>query len=554
MNISDSTIARTVSLILMLLSVAWIVRPAAFAQQQTGKIKGFVRSPGGDPVPAVEISLFRPNGESTGIDVSSAPDGTFLLSNVPYGRYELAARKVGFKQSMTAEFDLSTETAVFDFRLIPVLPLTTTSEVKPEKTAGQKKIPLFSPAAIQGTTAPSGYSAGVSTEEHSQVLDLVVGLPERAWPLIGPSEGELGCEAEESLLTAVQGDPNSVEANHRLGLFYLQHGEPVRGVQYLQAASQIRPGDNTNALHLPLAELAAGQYSGAASLLQQLIAKNNREPVLHTALAEVYAVTGQRAMAIAEYEAAAVLDSDEQNLYMNGFGLLLLGSEDKANAIFTAATGDHPSSARLWFGRGVSESLQHRKGEALRSLLRAAVLDPDYEPTYSLLAGLYGVSPEGDSQIRTQTAHFVATHANNAMAHYDYAEVLLAHSRKTDAGDLTAQIESELKSAIAIAPWLARAHFGLGLFFYESGRYNEAVIELRQAVRLSPDNAAWHYRLFNAYVREKEPAQADLELKTFKALRAKSTNQGEGMDSPARELEPQQLLQVSRGKCHSVNR
>jgi cytochrome c-type biogenesis protein CcmH/NrfG len=74
----------------------------------------------------------------------------------------------------------------------------------------------------------------------------------------------------------------------------------------------------------------------------------------------------------------------------------------------------------------------------------------------------------------------------------------------------------------------------LGLVFYESGRYNEAVIELRQAVRLSPDNAAWHYRLFNAYVREKEPAQADLELKTFKALRAKSTNQGDGMDSPAR--------------------
>jgi len=50
--------------------------------------------------------------------------------------------------------------------------------------------------------------------------------------------------------------------------------------------------------------------------------------------------------------------------------------------------------------------------------------------------------------------------------------------------------------------------------------------ELHQAVRLSPDNAAWHYRLGNAYAREKEPAQADLELKTLKALRAKSTNQG----------------------------
>jgi hypothetical protein len=68
--------------------------------------------------------------------------------------------------------------------------------------------------------------------------------------------------------------------------------------------------------------------------------------------------------------------------------------------------------------------------------------------------------------------------------------------------------------------------------------------ELRQTLRLSPDNTAWHYRLFNAYVREKEPAQADLELKTFKALRANNTNQGDGMDAPARELEPQQLLQV----------
>jgi tetratricopeptide (TPR) repeat protein len=556
MNTTASRMTKKGSLTLILLCTTWIVSLAASGQQQAGEIKGSVRSLRGDLVPGAEITLLRPNGSSTGMKVLSASDGTYLLLGIPYGAYELSAAKAGFRQSITGQFDLSKETAVFDFSLTPLFPLTTANDVKPEEAAaGQKKTPLFSPAGIQGTTAPSGYSTGVSAEEHSHVMDLVVGLPQRDWPLFAASEEELGCEFEDSLLSAVHNDPNSLDANHRLGLFYLQHDDPVRGVQYLKVASQIEPANATNSLDLALADIGAGEYSGAMLLLQQLIAKNNRDPALHTALAEVYAVTGQHAIAIGEYEAAVGLDPGEQNLFVNGLGLLRLGAEGEANAIFTAATGHNPSSARLWFGRGVSESLQHRQGDAVRSLLRAASLDPEYEPTYSFLANLYGVSPDTDLQITRETANFVATHPNNAMAHYDYAEVLSAQRRKAAGGDSTEQIESEFKLAIGIAPGLARAHFGLGLVYYETRRYDEAVIELRRAVQLLPNNAQWHYRLFEAYVRDKEPARADLELKIFKALRAKSMNPEEVMEAPTQELDPQQFLQgVSRGKCHFVNR
>src|ERR1039458_5387156 len=119
MNISAPKVIRTRSVILILLSISWIVSTAVFGQNQTGGIKGSVRNLHGDPIPGAEITLLRPNGDNEGMKVLTAPDGTFRIFGIPHGRYELAVTRGGFKQSITRQFDLSTETAVFDLRLTP---------------------------------------------------------------------------------------------------------------------------------------------------------------------------------------------------------------------------------------------------------------------------------------------------------------------------------------------------------------------------------------------------------------------------------------------------
>jgi tetratricopeptide (TPR) repeat protein len=106
----------------------------------------------------------------------------------------------------------------------------------------------------------------------------------------------------------------------------------------------------------------------------------------------------------------------------------------------------------------------------------------------------------------------------SAEAHYDYALALWKHKGLDPSAQLDAQIEAQLRLAIAKDPAFAIAHLKLGEVYEETGDYAQAAIELQRAVELDPDNASTHYRLAQAYRRNNQAALADLELAKFKKM------------------------------------
>src|ERR1700760_3750912 len=104
--------------------------------------------------------------------------------------------------------------------------------VKPPPSQG--KPPSFSAAGVQGTTAPSGYSTGISQAETSAGSDGVGRLTPELLAASVPNWPRQSCSAQTELLSAVRANPEAYGANRAMGLFYLEHGEFSRSIPYLQ--------------------------------------------------------------------------------------------------------------------------------------------------------------------------------------------------------------------------------------------------------------------------------------------------------------------------------
>jgi Flp pilus assembly protein TadD len=510
---------------------------------QLGEIVGTVSNTLGQELSGARVVLSAPQGNETSRSVLTDSAGRYRLGNLPYGRYSLAATLTGFKPSDAHSLTVASAAETVDFIL---------TAVSHSAASAAKPTPTFSAAGIQGTTAPSGYSAAASTEETSQVMDRVDGLDQEILSALPPGASPADCNKEADLLGAEQANPESFDTNHALGMFYFGHADFIQSIRYLTLAFKVKPDETNNSRALALAYIAAKQYSGAVALLQRMAERESTLPAPHKLLAVAYKASGHPQKAIAEYLSAAGLDASEPNIFECGIGLIGLGSSDTAAKLFASAMVTHPGSARLWMGLGIAQDLQNLKIDSIRTLLHAVDVDPEYLPPYAFLATFAGLSAETDTQILKRMAELVVAHPESPVAHYDYALALWKQQRVNPTSVSSADIESQLKLAVARDPKMAQAHFQLGALYAESGDYAGSTSELRETVQLEPGNAEAHYRLAEAYRREKQPELADVEIRKFEAMHAK----GVGEESPElQKLFPQLSRQMSEAApCHPANR
>jgi tetratricopeptide (TPR) repeat protein len=411
-----------------------------------------------------------------------------------------------------------------------------------------KKHPSFQASPIEGSTAPSGYSAGASAEDAAVVMARVNRLEEGGLSL--PVEPIPDCNRESDLIKAVHARPESFATNHQLGVFYFGHGDIGQSVGYFKSASLIEPLNVNNARWLSLAYVRTGQLSKAIDLGQSLAKQRPGDAAPALLLGEIYAASGDRPKAIAQYLSAADLDASEANLFACGIGLVSLGAAEQARQLFSAGTVHRPASAKLWMGLGIAQNLGDRKAEATRSLMRSTDLDPNYLPAYSFLATLSGASSETDAEIRKRLELLVASNPASAEAHYDYALALWKHARLNPSADVDAQIKAQLKLAIAKDPAFPAAHLKLGEIYQHAGDYAQATTELERAVRLDPGDATAHYRLSQAYRRNNQVALADLELAIFRKMRSAPPQEDDTAQDGVRVYTAQLAKQPLTVSCH----
>jgi len=314
--------------------------------------------------------------------------------------------------------------------------------------------------------------------------------------------------ATEQFKKAFELDPKSFETNHNLGESYVRSGKVAEAAPYLEKAQQIEPSSYDNGYDLSLAYLQVGRLSEAQQLIQALLKQKNTAE-LHNLLAEVDEKDGKFVEAANEYEVAAHMDPSESNLFDWGSELLLHRTLGPAIEVFQQASARYPTSQRLVVGLGMALYAHGNYDDAVKSLLRAADLNPTEPNCYFFLSRAYDSSPSQADEVTRRFRRFAELQPDNARALYYYAMSLWKGKRAQDPGLDLHQIESLLTKSLALDPKLAEAHLQLGNLYSDKNKYAEAIPEYKRALALNADLADAYYRLGQAYVRtgEKDRAQ-----------------------------------------------
>jgi tetratricopeptide (TPR) repeat protein len=172
-------------------------------------------------------------------------------------------------------------------------------------------------------------------------------------------------------------------------------------------------------------------------------------------------------------------------------------------------------------GLGMSLYSLGKYDEAVKSLLRAADLNPSDPRGYPFLSGAFDSSPSQADEVIERFRRFAELQPKNGQAVYYYAMSLWKGNRSQDPNLDLNQIEALLKKSIALDPGLAEGHFQLANLYSDQRKYAVAIPQYLQARELNPDLADVHYRLAQAYVRTGEKDAAQEEFKIYQQLGAK---------------------------------
>jgi len=323
--------------------------------------------------------------------------------------------------------------------------------------------------------------------------------------------------AEQQFKKAAALAPRDYEASHNLGEFYVRSNKVPEAIPFLERAQRINPSAYDNGYDLSLAYLLTGRLNDARQMIQDLV-KQKDTAELHNLLGEVEEKDGHFMLAVNEYQTAAHMEPSENNIFDWGSELLIHQTLEPAIEVFRQGTQRYPDSPRMAIGLGMAYYSLGKYDDAVKSLLRAADLDPSDPRCYPFLSWAYDSSPSQAEEVIQRFRRFTDLQPKNGRAVYYYAMSLWKGKRAQDPSLDVSQIEGLLKKAIALDPKLPEAHLQLANLYSDQKKYAESVPEYLRARELNPDLAVVHYRLAQAYVRVGEKDLAQAEFKAHQRL------------------------------------
>ena len=337
-------------------------------------------------------------------------------------------------------------------------------------------------------------------------------------------------EAEVQFKKVVEMEPQSYDANHNLGEFYVQTGKIASAVPFLEHAQEIDPTAYNNGYDLALALEQIDRLDRAREQLQRLVSLRDSAE-LHSLLGEVEEKSHNYVSSIKEYEQAVRMEPNAQNMLNWGAELLLHQTFTPAIEVFKAGTQRFPQSPQLHNGLGIAFYGAGQIDEAAHAFLRASDLTPsDPLPLTFLGKACDGASPELAAQIRSRIQSFITHDDRSAELNYYFAVCLWKGNQIESKSDpaLASQVESLLRRALMLDANFSDAYFQLGNLYAEQHKYPEAIAQYDHALNTNATSANTHYRLGQALARAGNQERAKEEFATFERLRkteSDATNQ-----------------------------
>jgi predicted Zn-dependent protease len=289
---------------------------------------------------------------------------------------------------------------------------------------------------------------------------------------------------------AIDSEIAAIQLN--LGLAEFKSGAFREAIAPFQSAVRLEPKNFQAVTMLGMAYFGAKMYREAADTLELSVAQQPENVQLRFNLAQSLVFSSQYERALKQFDALRQLAPASSAVHV----LLAeaydgLSRSDEAIEELKAAIAKSPSEPNLHFAIGYIYWVQHRDDEAEREFQIEAERDPKNAQPLAWL---------GDIQIRRNEIQ--------------KAKVLL-------------------EKALALDPGLRIAHLDLAIVFTETRQTDRAIAELKEAIRLGPDQVDAHYRLARLYRASGRVADANRELAIVKELKEKKDTLADVAKKPA---------------------
>ncbi len=477
----------------------------------TPSLQGFVRDSGGRPVAGVKVCLQTKDSQPITAHTDSA--GAYHFSAVHQGVYSLRAEATGYSTATVSP-------VVFGEKESKTIDLTLEVEKTRQGSTHQPDFfdePHFTVAGVTDTTNLGGHGSDTIMRNREALAQATASLSGPA-PL-GSLHVSENSGTEESLRKALEYQPESFEANHKLGTLLVAEGKARQALPYLERASRLNPGDPGNAYEVALARADSGDYERARTDVRALIVAQNKssqhEAEPHHLLAEVDEKLGNPLEAVQEYQRAAELNPDERNLFDWGAELLLHRAVEPAFEVFTKGNHLYPHSVRMLAGLGASWYARGSYDNAAQRLCEASDLNPSDPNPYLLMGKMQAVEAAQSNAVIERLQRFVRLQPQNALANYYYAISLWKRRKSPEDVADSSQLKSLLEKAVHLDPKLGPAYLQLGVIYAERNDLSSAMAAYRQAIEADPRLEEAHYRLAQAYRQAGESASAQAELQRY---------------------------------------
>jgi len=484
----------------------------------TGTVQGIVRDSQKRPV-AVAIVRLQATGGTQTVTATTGPDGAYLFPSVKQGTYSVRAEMSGYDVATFAPFLLKPgETTRIDLEF--GLPKSAQSQ-----SASQPEFfdePQFTVAGVSDTTNFGGHGSDTvvrTTETLAKETLSLSGKPPKA-----SSAPSSTAASEKVLRESVQQNPDSFDANHKLGTYLVATDKAHDGLPFLEKASRLNPTNYENAYQLTLAYANTGDYTRARANAQTLLARQDKAE-LHHLLADVEEKQGHPVEAVREYQRAAELTASESNLFDWGAELLRHSAVEPATEVFSKGNRLFPSSSRMLIGLGVAWYGRGSYDRAVESMCQASDLNSDDPTPYLFLGKLQAVDTTASNESADKLARFAKLQPENALANYFYAISLWRLRIGPADADNSSQVESLLQKAVRLDPKLGPAWLQLGILYSERKDLSRAISSYEKAIETSPRLEQAHYRLAQAYRQAGQTGKAQKELQTYEQISRESAKQ-----------------------------
>jgi len=466
---------------------------------------------------------------------TTGADGGFLFPSLPAGAYILSADKAGFQTRTTPVDALTAGGKRIDVVLEPVQPNAAGAMEFADK-------PNFTVAGVADWTAAGGHGSDTTLRASEALARETITLKPESRTSGATADAASAKTSEAELKADLSRAPESFEANHKLGKFYLQASRYADAIPLLEKAYKLLPANRANEIDLAMAYRGAGNFAAAREHAQKLIAAKD-DADAHRLLGDIDEAQGNPLAAVHEYEHAVRLDPSEENYFVWGSELLLHRAVWQAQEVFGKGVDAHPKSARMLVALGTALFAGALYDQAASRVCEASDLDPaDVEP-YAFLGRIEAASPNVLSCVEPKLARFVRDQPGNSLANYLYAMAIWKRLElPPDAAGL-AKVEEYLTKAVTLDANCSDGYLQLGILNASRRDYGKAIGFYMKAIEVNPQLVEAYYRLGVAYDRTGEAAKAKQEFQLHDEIKKR---QQAAVDQQRREVKQFVVVQPEK--------